>query len=130
MPVKVIKNSFLLKSAGRYFISGGINALVSIAAIFIFQVSTGNMYVANISGYLIGGISGFILHTRYTFQVPTTMLNGLIYYLIVLVGFTLNLIALKLCSPLVPVAAAQFISLAIFIAFSYTCQYYFLAKAR
>tara|TARA_B100002051_G_C16587156_1_gene560791 strand:+ start:685 stop:951 length:267 start_codon:yes stop_codon:yes gene_type:complete len=88
------------------------------------------MYIANISGYLVGGISGFILHTRYTFKVPTTARNGMIYYSIILVGFILNLIALKLCAPIVPLAAAQFISIAIFIAFSYTCQYYFFSKAK
>ena len=124
----IYKNRFLSKEVLRYFLSGTINAGVTFAVIAAIGISTGNPYAANVGGFVSGAISGCILHIRYTFSTRLSKFNALIYVLVLISGYFLNLAVLAIVLPYLKVQIAQVISIGTYICYSYTLQRYLYRK--
>ncbi len=122
------KNRFLSKEVFRYLLSGVINAVVTFAVIAAIGVSTGNPYAANVGGFISGAISGCILHIRYTFSTRLSRFNALVYILVLISGYSLNLAVLIIILPYLKVQIAQVISISTYICYSYSLQRYLYRK--
>jgi putative flippase GtrA len=122
------KNMFVSKEVLRYLLSGVINAVVTFAVIAGISISTGNPYTANVGGFVAGAISGSILHIRYTFSTRLSGFNLLIYALVLVSGYFLNLAVLAIALPYLKVQIAQVISIGAYICYSYSVQKHLYRK--
>lgn len=109
-------------SGFNYIANGLLVGMSSFLSIFAIQLISNNAYIANTGGYLTGGVVGFFLHSKYTFNVPRSPINACIYMIIVATGFTLNLFALKICTQIMPIAPSQLISVSAYVCYSYILQ--------
>lgn len=113
---------FLSAQILRYLVSGVINAVVTFAVIAGIETSIGNPYIANIGGFVAGAISGCLLHIRYTFSTKVSRFNALLYSVILVSGYFLNLSVLALALPYVKAQIAQVLSISAYICYSYSLQ--------
>lgn len=115
---------YLPKQILRYVVSGAINAVVTFVVIAGIERSTGNPYTANVGGFVAGAISGCILHIRYTFSTKVSRFNALVYIVILISGYLLNLAVLATVIPYLKVQIAQVVSISAYICYSYFLQKY------
>jgi len=111
-----------LGTRSRFAVSGLVNTLAGLFAIFLFQILLNNASIANILGYLFGGAVGYFMHTRYTFRAEFSSNNFRIYALIWLTGIGLNLLVLNSLVGHVYPLVAQFLSVCVFVVYSYFLQ--------
>ena len=106
----------------RFLISGIINTLIGTLAILAFQLFLRNPYLANILGYIFGGVVGYFTHTGYTFKARFSTRNFMGYTLFWLTGVGFNLLLLKFLIVYVHPLFAQCVAVGFFISYSYYLQ--------
>ena len=113
-----------LETQKRFLISGIINTLIGTLAILAFQLFLRNPYLANILGYIFGGVVGYFTHTGYTFKATFSTRNFMAYTLIWLTGVGFNLLLLKFLIVYVHPLFAQCVAVVFYATYSYCLQKY------
>jgi len=102
---------------GRYAGSGALNTLAGFAVIFALMALGFSPYTANIGGYLVGFVLGFVVSKKFVFRSNGHFVGESMRYLLAfLICFGLNLIALKLALKLTNAFAAQAIAALVYTA--------------
>jgi len=82
---------------GRYAGSGALNTLAGFAVIFALMALDFSPYIANIGGYLVGFILGFVVSKKFVFRSNGHFVGESIRYLVAfLICFGLNLLTLQI----------------------------------
>lgn len=108
-----------IKTAIRFGFWGGANTFIGITAIMLIQLVSGRPYLANIFGFAIGGITGYFIHAKKTFSVSTSSSSLARYISVLVLGYVLNLVALRIIIRHTNSYAAQALSVFIYICYSY-----------
>ena len=81
----------------RYAGSGALNTIAGFAVIFLLMALGVSPFIANIGGYLVGFLLGFVVSKKFVFRSEGHFLPESIRYLVAfLVCFLLNLLALQI----------------------------------
>jgi putative flippase GtrA len=121
----------LLHGQFRRFVWTGIfNTVNGYAWILGLQVITGQPLLANMLGYGIAAVIGYIAHSRYTFRQKPSWRSAAAYSLVIGGSYLINLAVLKWSLNFLPAVVAQIISISIFVVLSYLGQsrFAFLTK--
>jgi putative flippase GtrA len=121
----------LLHGQFRRFVWTGIfNTVNGYAWILGLQVITGQPLLANMLGYGITAVIGYIAHSRYTFRQQPSWRSAAAYSLVIGGSYLINLAVLKWSLNFLPAVVAQIISISIFVVLSYLGQsrFAFLTK--
>lgn len=82
---------------GRYAGSGALNTLAGFAVIFALTALKFSPFIANIGGYLVGFILGFVVSRKFVFRSNGHFVGESIRYLVAfLICFCLNLLTLQI----------------------------------
>ena len=82
---------------GRYAGSGALNTLSGFAVIFALMSLGFSPFVANIGGYLVGFILGFVISKKFVFRSNGHFVSESLRYLVAfLICFGMNLVALQI----------------------------------
>lgn len=82
---------------GRYAGSGALNTLAGFAVIFALTALKFSPFIANIGGYLVGFILGFVVSRKFVFRSNGHFVGESIRYLVAfLICFGLNLATLQI----------------------------------
>ena len=80
----------------RYLGSGSVNTIAGFAVIFLLMWIGVSPFLANVTGYAVGLIFGFVLSKRFVFRSQGNFLNESIRYVIAFViSFLFNLLILR-----------------------------------
>lgn len=111
----------------RYAGSGALNTVAGFAVIFALMALEFSPYVANIGGYLVGFILGFVVSKKFVFRSNGHFVTESLRYLLAfLVCFFLNLLALKLALTRTNAIAAQIVSAVIYTGAMYLFTRWFV----
>lgn len=81
----------------RYAGSGALNTIAGFAVIFLLMALGISPFIANIGGYLVGFLLGFVVSKKFVFRSAGHFLPESIRYLAAfLICFLLNLLALQI----------------------------------
>lgn len=81
----------------RYAGSGALNTAAGFAVIFLLMALGASPFIANIGGYLVGFILGFVVSKKFVFRSEGHFITESLRYLAAfLVCFLLNLLALRI----------------------------------
>lgn len=111
---------------GRYVGSGSLNTMSGFAVIFLLMWLGLSPFMANVAGYTVGFILGFVLTKKFVFRTNGHFVAESFRYLIVFViSFLVNLLVLRLSLDAMKlhVIAAQVVAAA-----SYTLLMYLLTR--
>lgn len=111
---------------GRYVGSGSLNTMTGFAVIFLLMWLGLSPFLANVAGYTVGFILGFVLTKKFVFRSNGHFVAESFRYLIAfLISFLVNLLVLRLSIDAMKlnVVAAQVVA-----AGSYTLLMYFLTR--
>ncbi|WP_322782010.1 GtrA family protein [Synechococcus sp. CBW1107] len=78
----------------RFLLGGSLNTIIGSASIAVLQMISNNLLVSNVGGYIIGSISGYAIHSTYTFKTPRSKSTAKNYTLIIGISYFVNLGAL------------------------------------
>ena len=121
----------LLHGQFRRFVWTGIfNTVNGYAWILGLQVITGHPFLANMLGYGIAAVIGYIAHSQYTFRQKPSWRSAACYSVVIGGCYLINLAVLKWSLNFLPVMLAQILAISIFVVFSYLGQsrFAFLTK--
>jgi putative flippase GtrA len=119
-----------VKEMMRYAFWGMANTLLGIGLILIIQLLTGSPYAANLAGFLIGSITSYLIHAKFTFNSKKSI-KGAATYLAILTGcYLANLVILRLLLPVMNVYICQGIAIAGYAILSYILQSNYAFKGR
>ncbi|WP_213876521.1 GtrA family protein [Pseudomonas sp. dw_358] len=107
---------------GRYVGSGAANTVVGFAVIFIAMGAGLSPLVANMCGYAVGFVLGFVLSKKVVFRSEGAFVKESIRYLIAfIIAFLLNVFVLHLAITLVglPPVIAQIVAAVVYTAVMY-----------
>jgi putative flippase GtrA len=110
----------------RYAGSGSLNTLSGFAVIFLLMWLGVSPWLANVAGYAVGFVLGFMLTKRFVFRSNGHIVTESVRYLIAFaIAFLFNLLMLQLSlnGLGLPAIAAQLVAAA-----SYTLSMYFLSR--
>jgi putative flippase GtrA len=111
----------------RYAGSGALNTVAGFAVIFALMALGFSPYIANIGGYLVGFILGFVVSKKFVFRSNGHFVTESLRYLVAfLVCFSLNLLALKLALTRTNAVAAQIIAAVIYTGAMYLFTRWFV----
>jgi len=111
----------------RYAGSGALNTIAGFAVIFALMALGFSPYIANIGGYLVGFILGFVVSKKFVFRSNGHFVGESIRYLIAfLICFSLNLMALNLALTQINAFAAQIIAAVIYTGSMYLFTRWFV----
>ncbi len=80
---------------GRYAGSGALNTLVGFAVIFMLMWLGISPFIANVAGYAVGFILGFVLSKKFVFRSNGHFVaEGVRYLIAFIISFSCNLLAL------------------------------------
>ena len=102
---------------GRYAGSGALNTVVGFAVIFALMALGFSPYIANIGGYLMGFILGFVVSKKFVFRSNGHFVGESIRYLVAfLICFGLNLLTLQIALSTLNISAllAQLLSAVVY----------------
>jgi putative flippase GtrA len=111
---------------GRYIGTGAFNTLLGFAVIFGLMMAGFSPLIANIAGYSVGFVLGFVFSKKITFRSNGGVLaEGFRYLLAFIIAFALNIATLHviLKETLIPPMFAQVIA-----AIVYTMMMYVLTR--
>lgn len=81
---------------GRYLGSGALNTVVGFAVIFLLMWSGVSPFIANVCGYLVGLVLGFLVSRKFVFRSEGHFTReGLRYLAAFLICLVLNLLVLR-----------------------------------
>jgi putative flippase GtrA len=116
---------------GRYAGSGALNTIAGFAVIFALMALEFSPYVANIGGYLVGFILGFVVSKKFVFRSDGHLVVESMRYLIAfLICFGLNLLTLKLALTQVNELISQLISAIVYTGGMYILTRYFVFSSE
>lgn len=118
---------------GRYLGSGAVNTLVGIAVIFVLMWLHISPFIANVAGYAVGFIFGFMLTKKYVFRSNGHFLAESIRYLIAfIVSFLFNFLVLHYSINILkfPAASAQLAAAAGYTLLMYILTRVFVFKTK
>lgn len=105
---RCISESALL---ARYAGSGALNTIAGFAVIFALMALGFSPYIANIGGYLVGFVLGFVVSKKFVFRSNGHFVTESLRYLIAfMICFGLNLLILKLALAQINAFAAQLVA--------------------
>lgn len=82
---------------GRYAGSGALNTVTGFAVIFALMALDFSPFIANIGGYLVGFILGFVVSKKFVFRSNGHFVGESIRYLVAfMICFGLNLLTLQI----------------------------------
>ncbi len=119
MPRKTLLLTKETRTAFKFGVWGAINTIIGLSVIMALQRISDRPYFSNTAGFAIGGVVGYYLHAKKTFNArPTT--QGLIKYMLTLaIGYSLNILSLSLLIDHMSPYAAQALSIFIYMCYSY-----------
>ncbi len=121
---RCISESALL---ARYAGSGALNTIAGFAVIFALMALEFSPYIANIGGYLVGFVLGFVVSKKFVFRSNGHFVTESIRYLIAfLICFGLNLLALKLALSQTNAFAAQLVAAVVYTGAMYLFTRWFV----
>lgn len=114
----------------RFILTGIFNTVNGYAWIFGFQVITGKPILANMLGYGIAAVIGYITHSRYTFKQQPNWRSATGYSVVIGGSYLINLAVLMWSINFLPAMLAQTLAISIFVVLSYLGQskFAFLTK--
>lgn len=121
----------LFNSQFRRFVWTGIfNTVNGYAWILGLQLITGEPLLANMLGYGIAAVIGYIAHSRYTFRQQPNWRSATGYSVVIGGSYLINLGILKWSLNFLPAMLAQILAISIFVILSYLGQsrFVFLTK--
>jgi putative flippase GtrA len=81
----------------RYAGSGALNTLVGFSVIFLLMALGLSPYIANVGGYLVGFVLGFLVSKKFVFRSNGHFVNQSMRYLVAfLFCYLLNMLVLRL----------------------------------
>lgn len=111
---------------GRYAGSGVLNTLVGFAVIFLLMWLGISPFVANVAGYAVGFILGFVLSKKFVFRSDGHFVaEGIRYLVAFIVAFVCNLLTLRVVLSVFNMHAAL---AQVAAAISYTLIMYLLTR--
>lgn len=111
----------------RYAGSGSLNTLSGFAVIFLLMWLGVSPFWANVAGYAVGFVLGFMLTKRFVFRSNGHFVTESVRYLIAFaLAFLVNLLVLQLS---LNALALHAIAAQLVAALSYTSLMYFLLRA-
>lgn len=111
----------------RYAGSGALNTIAGFAVIFALMAVGASPYIANIAGYLVGFVLGFVVSKKFVFRSNGHFVTESIRYLIAfLICFGLNLLALKLALSQTNAFIAQLVAAVIYTGTMYLFTRWFV----
>ena len=113
----------LIHSQFRRFVWTGIfNTVNGYAWILGLQVITSHPLLANLLGYGIAAVIGYLAHSRYTFRQQPSWRSAAGYSVVIGGSYLINLAVLKWSLNFLPVMLAQVLAISIFVVLSYLGQ--------
>jgi len=106
----------------RFIWTGIFNTVNGYALILGLQVITGKPMVANILGYVIAAVTGYIAQSRYTFRQKPRWRSATGYSVVIGGSYLINLAVLKWSLNFLPAMLAQTLAISIFGVLSYLGQ--------
>ncbi len=119
-----------VKEMMRYAFWGMANTLLGIGLILIIQLLTGSPYAANLAGFLIGSITSYLIHAKFTFHSKKSIKEAAAYLAILTGCYLANLVILRLLLPVMNVYISQGIAIAGYAILSYILQSNYAFKGR
>ena len=119
----ISESSYLTRYAG----SGALNTVAGFAVIFAVMALGFSPYIANITGYLVGFILGFIVSKKFVFRSNGHFVSESIRYLAAfLICFGLNLLSMKIALTNVHALFAQLIAAVVYTGTMYLLTRHFV----
>lgn len=78
----------------RFLLGGAVNTLIGSASITSLQIMTNNLLFSNLGGYLLGSLTGYMIHSIYTFKAHRSKRSVFMYGATIGISYSINLIAL------------------------------------
>lgn len=114
----------------RYAGSGALNTVAGFAVIFTLMALGFSPYIANIGGYLMGFILGFVVSKKFVFRSNGHFVAESVRYLIAfMICFGLNLLALKFALTQVTALLAQLLAAVVYTGSMYLLTRWFVFSA-
>lgn len=110
----------------RFCIWGSLNTLAGLAIILTVQAVTNHSYLANTTGFVLGGAWGYRIHARMTFKSQQTSRGMGLYFAVLLSGYGLNITVLHRLLETSNASAAQMAALGAYVAYSYAMNKLFV----
>lgn len=115
----------------RFLSVGALNTLHGYFWIFAIQIVTGQPFLANILGFALAAILGYIAHSRLTFGHRLSWDKAGRYVLVVGASYIVNIVILAAALRYTTGLGAQFIAVAAFVILNYWGQSQFVfARGR
>ena len=113
----------LFHSQFRRFVWTGIfNTVNGYSWVLGLQLITGKPLFANMLGYGIAAVIGYIAHSRYTFRQQPSWRSAAGYSVVIGGSYLINLAVLKWSLNFLPAMLAQALAISIFVVLSYLGQ--------
>jgi len=106
----------------RFIWTGIFNTVNDYAWILGLQVITGKPLLANMLGYGMAAVIGYIAHSRYTFRRQPSWRSATSYSVVIGGSYLINLAVLKWSLNFLPTMLAQTLAISIFVVLSYLGQ--------
>lgn len=111
----------------RYAGSGALNTVAGFAVIFTLMALGFSPYIANIGGYLVGFILGFVVSKKFVFRSNGHFVGESVRYLLAfLVCFCLNLLTLRVVLAQTNAFAAQLVAAVVYTGAMYLFTRWFV----
>lgn len=111
----------------RYAGSGVLNTIAGFAVIFTLMALGFSPYTANIGGYLVGFLLGFVVSKKFVFRSNGHFVGESVRYLLsFLICFCLNLLTLKLVLAQTNAFAAQLVAAVVYTGAMYLFTRWFV----
>lgn len=120
----------LHKQFNRFILAGLLNTFNGYSWILIIQFLTERPLLANILGYGIASLTGYLIHSKFTFRQQPTWRNAAGYFAILCGCYALNLAVLMVSLRFFPAMLAQIVAVTTFVTVNYFGQSYFAFNVK
>jgi putative flippase GtrA len=106
----------------RFLLTGMFNTVNGYAWILGLQIITGQPLLANMLGYGVAAVIGYVAHCRYTFKQQSSWRTAAAYSVVIGGSYLVNLAVLKWSLSFVPAVLAQTMAISVSMVFCYLGQ--------
>lgn len=106
----------------RFLWTGIFNTLNGYAWILGIQVITGKPLLANMMGYGIAALIGYVAHSKFTFRQRPSWRSAYGYLVVVCTCYGINLLVLTWSLGFLPAVPSQILAITVFVILSYFGQ--------